>query len=326
MGLAAQGDDAFELRQRFVITLGIEQTERALRVDKPLDHHARERRLAGGRRTDDQQPAAVSRNRDGLARRRSSEREVVTGQPPDERRGVGHDVFLDEFYDAGRALAARDVVRPLAQCRDRVGDGHRTFAQGQQRVIVLGVADAAQVVGRELERGQRRQEPRALGDAAGQQHQRALVEHQCALDAGLPDGGERGLSVRLIGGHDGAAEVEADAAEAQRLDQRGLGWIAERSHFTPSRQVQQATILGDDGVEHPVQVGAGIAKIGQHAPGHEQKSPARFSDARQRGRRRRTDLAVLSDGAVVIDGERVDDHTVKSLPSRYHRAASGTRI
>src|SRR5207249_9408760 len=89
---------------------------------------------------------------------------------------------------------------------------------------------------------------------------------------------------------------------------------------------QQATILGDDGVEHPVQVGAGIAKIGQHAPGHEQKSPARFSDARQRGRRRRTDLAVLSDGAVVIDGERVDDHTVKSLPSRYHRAASGTRI
>src|SRR5436309_250880 len=72
--------------------------------------------------------------------------------------------------------------------------------------------------------------------------------------------------------------------------------------------------------------GTASATATEHAPGHEQKSPARFSDARQRGRRRRTDLAVLSDGAVVIDGERVDDHTVKSLPSRYHRAASGTRI
>src|SRR5262249_59485415 len=92
VGLAATGDDAFELRQRFVVTLGIEQTERALRVHEPLDDHARERRLAGGRRTNDQESAALRRNRHGLARRRSSELEVVTGQPPDERRGVGPDV------------------------------------------------------------------------------------------------------------------------------------------------------------------------------------------------------------------------------------------
>jgi hypothetical protein len=55
-------------------------------------------------------------------------------------------MLLDELHHAARRRRPGDVVRALAQRRDRVGHRHRALRHGEEGVIVLGVADADHVV------------------------------------------------------------------------------------------------------------------------------------------------------------------------------------
>ena len=251
----------------------------------------------------------------------------MAGQPGDELDQVVEDVLLDELHDAARGRRARHEVGALAQCGDRVGDGHRALREGEERVVVLGIADADHVVRRQLERRQRVQQTGALGDAGRQQHESVLVEHERPLDAGLADGGEGGLRERRVGGHDRAADVQAHAAPPQRIHQCRLRRVAERADLPPLGKVHEGPVLGHDGVEHPIEVGADRLQVREHAAGDEQELASGRPYALERPRGRLGDAVRLRDGAVVIGGDHVNvqggDDSPPTVPRR-RRLAAGT--
>ena len=79
------------------------------------------------------------------------------------------------------ALAARDDSRRAAlQARQRVGHRHGAPAARQQRVIVLRVADADDVVRRQPELGERGVEPGRLVDARGSTITAPLLKITCS--------------------------------------------------------------------------------------------------------------------------------------------------
>ena len=90
----------------------------------------------------------------------------------------------------------------------RVGDRDRAAAHGQERVVVLGVADADHVVRRQPALHQRRGQPARLVDAGGQHHHRALVEYDLQLEAELADRLEHDVLHRLPARDDAAANRE----------------------------------------------------------------------------------------------------------------------
>src|SRR6185369_3941236 len=230
---------------------------------------------------------------------------------------VVEEVLFDELHRALGGHPARHVVRALAQRRHRVGHRHRALAHRQERVIVLGVADADHVVRRQLERRQRRRQPGALGDAARQQHERALVEDERALDAGLLDGGQRGLRERRLGRQDRAPDRKDDAAALERGDQRGLGRVAQRAHLAPLGEVDERAVLGDHRVEHPLELGTDRLQVGQHASGDEEQLATGGAHAFERARGGLADAVTLGARSVVVGGEDVDVHGASLVP-RYH--------
>ena len=126
-------------------------------------------------------------------------------------------------------------------------------------MVILRIADADHVVRRQREHRQRRVESGPLRDATGQEHERALVEDERALDADVADRGERGVRIALGGRDDRRAEVERHPTAPQLLHQRGLRRVAKRPRLAGLGEVKERAVLGDDGVEHPVDVGAHAA-------------------------------------------------------------------
>jgi hypothetical protein len=175
-------------------------------------------------------------------------------------------------------------------------------------VIVLRVADAGEVVRGELGQVERRGEPGPLGHAARQEHQRALVEDERALDAGLADRRQRGVGVGGRRREDRGADLERHAVPPERLDQRGLGRISEAAHCALLREVGEAAVLRDDEVEEAVDVRTHALEIVEHAAGDEKQPAAGFADAREHGRGLGGQTSVVGDRPVVVARDHVNDH------------------
>ena len=76
-----------------------------------------------------------------------AQRQVVAREARDEVHEIVEQMLLDELHDAGRRRCAGDIVGALAERGHRVGHRHRALGQGQEGVVVLGVADPHHVVG-----------------------------------------------------------------------------------------------------------------------------------------------------------------------------------
>jgi hypothetical protein len=209
-----------------------------------------------------------------------------------------------------------DDVGAVAERRHRVGDRGRALAHREERVVVLRIADPDHVVGGQLHHVERGREPRALGDAARQQHERALVEDQRSLHARLLDRGERGFGVVRRRREDRAPDVERHAPALERFDQRELRRVAEPADLPALGNVEEASILGHDEVEDAVDVRADRLEIVEHPARHQKELAAGFAHAREHRRRIGGEPSLVGDGSVVVTGEHVHDHgLVRSLPS-----------
>ena len=120
-----------------------------------------------------------------------------------------------------------------------------------------------------------------------------------------------------------------NAAAAQRLDQRGLGRIAERAQLAALREVDERAVLGDDRVEHPVDIRAHRPQVGQHAAGHQQQLAPGGPHALERLGGGLGDAVGVGDGPVVVGGEDVDVHGTRlfihgNTHQQRRRRAAGT--
>ena len=132
------------------------------------------------------------------------------------RRQVGRDELGGELLDAGSSFAAQAEIGRVAQRGQRVADGRRSLAELQERVVVLGVADADDVVRRDLELLESGHEAGRFVHAGRQHHDGAFVEDDLQLEAELANRVEDGFFVRLARRHDDLAGGErGDAALAQ---------------------------------------------------------------------------------------------------------------
>src|SRR5690606_32988573 len=100
-------------------------------------------------------------------------------------------------------IAGRDEIRLVLDGRQRVRDGRGELAEPQERVVILGVADADDVVRRDREALERSLEAGRLVDAGRQDHDRALVEYDLQLEPVVADRLEHRRRMRLPGRDDG---------------------------------------------------------------------------------------------------------------------------
>ena len=76
--------------------------------------------------------------------------------PAQPARGAGQvvgDESVDQLDDAGPVVAAGHQVGGLLYGRQGVGHGHTALAEGEKSVVVLGVADADDIVRRKAQLG-----------------------------------------------------------------------------------------------------------------------------------------------------------------------------
>jgi hypothetical protein len=271
-----------------------------------LDEALGRGRLAATRRAGEEHDLAVGRQRHRLPAGVAAELDGARRRP--QRLEVGRDQRVDELAHAGRGAPARDQVGAVAQRRQRVGHGDAALAGGQERVVVLGVAHADGVAWREPERVERGGQAGALVDAAREHHDGALVEDDLQLEPEVVDLLEHVELMRLARGDDDLADAEgSDAALPQPLDQARRRRLTERPRLVRTRQVQQAAVLGDDGV-----AGGGVGEDAQQvvelAAGDEHHRAPAGAQPAQRGDGGWADPAVIGEGLVVIAGEHAKAH------------------
>ena len=64
------------------------------------------------------------------------------------------DHAVDEFDHPGAVIASEHDVHLVPERRESIGNGRGAAAAGQERVVVLGIADADHVMSREVEVGE----------------------------------------------------------------------------------------------------------------------------------------------------------------------------
>ena len=151
-----------------------------------------------------------------------TQRQVVAREARDEIHEIVEQMLLDELHDAGRRRCAGDVVGALAE-RGTASATATAHSDRARKAWSFSASPIPTMLWGDSSSAASASQTGALGDAARQQHEGALVEHERAVDAGFLDGGQGRLREGRVGGEDRGAQVEANAPPAQRLDQRRLG-------------------------------------------------------------------------------------------------------
>ena len=197
----------------------------------------------------------------------------------------------------------------VADRGQRAADGRGALAELQERVVVLGVADADDVVRRDLELLERGHEPRRLVDAGRQDHDGAFVEDDLQLEAELADRFEHGRLVRLARRDDDLAGGErGDAALAQSGEQRRRRRLREPAPLLRRRAIEQRAVLGDDALEDR-EVRMDAHEIVELAARDEHEPAPRREHVLERGDGLGGYLAVGRERAVIVGCQQVVPHS-----------------
>jgi hypothetical protein len=191
---AAQRD---RVRKLVVVPFRIEHEELILALGQLLEDGRRHGGLARARWPRDEQDAVVGRQPEVGARHRMAEDDVMPRQARRQLRQIGRDHPVDQLGDAGAVIGRRDEIHARLDAVERVGDRDGALARRQEGMVVLGVADADDVVRRQMEVRERALEAGGLVHARRQHHDGALVEDHLELEAEVADGGEHR---RVVGG------------------------------------------------------------------------------------------------------------------------------
>ena len=190
---------------------------------------------------------------------------------------IASDQHLDQLPNAGAMVALGHKVGSVLQHRQCVGYRNPALAEAQEGVIVLGVADADHVVGRQTELAERLGETGRLAQARGEHHHGAFVECHMQLEPEIADGLEdRGL-VGLPGRHDHPANGDrGNTALPQRADKRFGRRLAEELLLARCRAIDDSAVLCDDPIEQ-LDVRTYREQILQLAAGDEDEPAARLT-------------------------------------------------
>lgn len=168
-------------------------------------------------------------------------------------------------------------VGGVLQHRQCVGHRNPALAEAQERVIVLGVADADHVVGRQTELAERLGETGRLAQARRQHHHGVFVERHMQLESEITDDLEDGDLVGLPGRNDHPADRDrGNPALPQRTDKRFGRRIAEELFLARCGPIDDSAVLSDDPVEQ-LDVRTYREQILQLATGHEDEPTARVT-------------------------------------------------
>jgi hypothetical protein len=139
----------------------------------------------------------------------------------DDIRQIALEQMVDQLPDALPPGSAGDQVGLGPDALERVRDRDGAAAHGEERVVVLRVADGDHVVRRQTTLDQRRGEAARLVDTRGQDHDRALVEDDLQLEAEPANRLQHDVLHRLPAGDDSAANRQRmHAALAQPPHER----------------------------------------------------------------------------------------------------------
>ena len=184
-------------------------------------------------------PSSRVPSSDGVPRQAPREILEVVGEDP-----------IDQLHDPPAAAVTDDEVGPLLEHRQRVGYGRRELAEAQECMVVLGVADADDVVRGEAQLVERDGEPGRLVDPRGEHHDGPFIEDDLPLQAHLADRLEDGALMGLDGRDDRTPDgYRRDAPLADGLDQRRRRRLAQHLLLAAGGPVEQRAILDDHAIE-----------------------------------------------------------------------------
>lgn len=210
---------------------------------------------------------------------------------------------LDQFADAGAVVAGGNLIDVLFEFGQGVGDGGGEAAEGQEGLVVFGVADADGLLGSEAEVSDGGGQSGGLVDAARQDHDGVLVEDDLEGELKFVDEGGGGGLVGDPGGDDDAALDDAvDAAGAEQAGEVGGGGIGQEALGAGGGVVEQGAVFGDDAVEE-VEAGADDVEFVEDASGDEDEGSSGLAEAFEGGQGWLVDSAMVGDGAVVVGGQ-----------------------
>ena len=225
---------------------------------------------------------------------------------------IGFGQQARQLDDAG-AVIGDDKIGLGLDRGERVLDGDGAAARAEEGLVVLGVADADDIVRRQAEALERALEAPGLVDVAGQHHHRALVEDDVQLERKVVDGLEHDRLVRFPGGDDGAADRRGRHAEVlQTLHERRRRRLGERGFLLLCGVEEKGPVLGNDEVEQ-LQLREGPLQVGKVPAGDEDQLSAGALDLLQPLDGRRIDAAIVGQGAVVVGRQGNEEHVAPPL-------------
>jgi hypothetical protein len=207
---------------------------------------------------------------------------------------------IDQLGDAEPVISGRDQIDLLADGGKRIRDGDGAFAHLKKSMIVLRVAHAHGVVGREFQRGQRGLQARRLVYAGGQRHHGALVENHLQLQPQFADALEHDVFVRLLRGDNHPAGREVfHAALPHELQKARRRRVGENLLFASVGAVKQRAILRHDAIED-FRAPDDAQQILEPTAGDQNQFPPGFPQPFQRPPGLGRDLAMMGDRSIVI--------------------------
>ena len=96
---------------------------------------------------------------------------------------MGGDQLVDEFHYTASISSVRAEVNLRLNCRHGIGYSHRIFADFEERMIVFGVSDTDNLIGRQPQVVHGSFEAAALVHARRQHHHRVAIEYDLQFEA-----------------------------------------------------------------------------------------------------------------------------------------------
>src|ERR1035438_503595 len=133
----------------------------------------------------------------------------LAGNVQTQARVISRQVVLkqlrsDFFYPMAVAALGHNISA-LLQRSESICNRNRATALGQESMIVFGVAQSNDIVGRKPQFGHGGLKPGSFVYAGGQYHHRSFVEYDLKLEAEIANGIQYDILMRLPRRHDAAS-------------------------------------------------------------------------------------------------------------------------
>ena len=243
----------------------------------------------------------------------------MAGEPRRQLGEVVGEQRVDQLRHAGAVGPGRDEVGALLDGGQRVGDRHRALAQRQERVVVLGVADADDVVRRQAQLSSAAVSPVALLTPDGSTITAPLLKITCSSS---PRSRMVSSTTVSCGSQVATMTCPTDSGATPRRRSASTNALRRRARRGASPRGWPAGRGAPRSRPRPGRTGRGAGRracrSGSSRPVTRMSLRPEAADALQRRERGGVDDAVVGEGAVVVAGEGEIAHGLQSTPWPGH--------